>query len=98
MTSWSSGDPCWIVVIFDPEARVEAVSVPLIERELGISRREAELTAVLVSGARLSSVAQHMGISIHTARSQLKSVFRKTGVSSQAELLSQPLHALRRDP
>lgn len=41
----------------------------------------------LGSGSTLQDVAREAGISIHTARSQLKAVFDKTGTTRQADLV-----------
>jgi DNA-binding CsgD family transcriptional regulator len=86
ITSWIGGDPRWLLLIFDPDRRVHAC-VELIARDLGISAREAEVAALLVSGYNLHEVAQRWGVSEHTARAQLKSIFRKTGIRSQSDLV-----------
>jgi len=51
-----------------------------------LSPRERELVELLAQGARLSGVARRLGLSHHTVRNHLKSVFRKLGVHSQHEL------------
>ena len=53
-----------------------------------LSRREIETLEHLLVGERVSTIAANLFISEHTVRSHLKSVFRKTGTSSQAELVS----------
>ena len=40
-----------------------------------------------MAGYNLSEAATHLKVSVHTARSQLKSVFRKTGLHSQSDLV-----------
>jgi DNA-binding CsgD family transcriptional regulator len=42
---------------------------------------------LLARGLSLAEVAKAQNISPHTARAQLKSIFAKTGVSRQAELV-----------
>lgn len=54
----------------------------------GLSQAEARLAVRLAGGASLEKAVLHMGISIHTARSQLKSIFSKTGCRRQAELVA----------
>jgi len=49
--------------------------------------REREIIRGLVAFRRLSVVAEVLGISVHTARNHLKSIFRKLRVHSQDELL-----------
>lgn len=54
----------------------------------GLTRAEARLAVRLGSGVSLEEAAAGMEISIHTARSQLKSIFAKTGCKRQAELVA----------
>lgn len=53
-----------------------------------LSPRENEILRGLVSGKRLPTIADDLGISPHTAKNHLKRVFRKLRVSSQVELLA----------
>jgi len=50
-----------------------------------LSPAEARLGQAIAAGATLNTFAARSGISIHTARSQLASVFAKTGTRRQAE-------------
>jgi DNA-binding CsgD family transcriptional regulator len=75
-----------LLLIFDPERRALA-SVELIERDLAISPREAQVAALLAAGYSLREAAERLGVSGHTARAQLKSIFRKSGIHSQSELV-----------
>lgn len=52
-----------------------------------LSKREREVLDRLLQGHRASSVARLLGVSIHTVRNHLKSIFRKLDVHSQAELI-----------
>ncbi|MFN8060410.1 MAG: helix-turn-helix transcriptional regulator [Vicinamibacterales bacterium] len=52
-----------------------------------LSQREWEIVQKLMACHRLTEVSKDLGISIHTARNHLKSVFRKLGVRSQSELV-----------
>ena len=53
----------------------------------GFSPRQAELVSLLLAGNSLPMIAQHLGISQETARTHLRRVFAKTGVTSQIELV-----------
>jgi len=53
---------------------------------LHVSPREREVIKCLLGYRRLSVVAEVLGISVHTARNHLKSVFRKLHLRSQDEL------------
>mgnify|MGYP001571648674 FL=1 len=55
-------------------------------RPSGLSAREWEVAQGLASGRHSPAVAAALGISVHTVRNHLKSVFRKLNVSTQAEL------------
>jgi len=52
-----------------------------------LSDREAEILSLLLAGVRVSTIAEHLYLSQHTVRNHLRSMFRKVGVSSQAELI-----------
>jgi DNA-binding NarL/FixJ family response regulator len=56
-------------------------------REQCVTPREREIIRGLVCYRRLSTVADVLGISVHTARNHLKSIFRKLNLHSQDELL-----------
>lgn len=53
-----------------------------------LSRRERDVLELLLQGERVPSIAEQLFISPHTVRNHLKSMFRKTGTSSQAALIS----------
>jgi DNA-binding NarL/FixJ family response regulator len=52
-----------------------------------LSPRESEVVQLLTEGHRVSTIARSLFISPHTVRNHLQSVYRKVGVSSQAELI-----------
>jgi DNA-binding CsgD family transcriptional regulator len=52
-----------------------------------ISPRELEVLDLLLQGERVASIAEQLFISAHTVRNHLKSMFRKTGTASQADLV-----------
>ena len=86
-TSWFGARvPRWMLLIFDPNRR-RVAAVELIARDLSITTREAQVAALLVEGCDVNSIATRLSISLHTARTHLKSVFAKTGISSQSELV-----------
>jgi len=68
-------------------------SVELIQSLFVLSVGEARLTEALVSTGSLAAAAQKLGIKPATARDRLKSVFRKTGFSSQAALIAAVLRS-----
>lgn len=89
-TLWLGSDPKWLLLVFDPERRLIA-SQSILARDLGITLREAEFAAYLVAGLGLPQCAMRLGVSVHTARNHLKSIFRKTGARTQSELVAKVL-------
>jgi DNA-binding CsgD family transcriptional regulator len=75
-----------MIFVADPDTRVP-VRTGEIERALDLTPAEARLAAVVASGAALKEVAAKLGITYLTARTQLRSVFSKTGVCRQSELV-----------
>lgn len=53
----------------------------------GLTPSEARLAVALTDGETLKSAAEHFGISLNTARDQLKSLFRKMNVDRQSGLV-----------
>lgn len=79
-----AGEAAAIVLI-----RGNEISEPAFDRVgqiYGLSARETEITAALQRGLDLREASTELGISFNTARAHLRSVFRKTGSRSQAEL------------
>ncbi|HEV8392635.1 MAG TPA: response regulator transcription factor [Vicinamibacterales bacterium] len=54
---------------------------------LGLRPREQQVVRLLLQHLRVPAIAKRLGISQQTVRNHLKSVFRRTGVRSQQELL-----------
>lgn len=57
-----------------------------------LSKRERDVVTHLLQGHRVVSIAELLEVSEHTVRNHLKSIFRKLGVHSQAELVDR-LHS-----
>ncbi len=67
----------------------EASADPQALRDLlGLTKAEARLAAVLAEGQGLVEAARRLGIAHNTAKAQLRSVFAKTGVHRQAQLIA----------
>jgi DNA-binding CsgD family transcriptional regulator len=86
--AWAEGQhaPAVVVFISDPAQRGEASEQTLIQL-FGLTRAEAALATQLSHGLALQDAASALHISTHTARTQLKAIFAKTGVTRQAELI-----------
>ena len=66
---------------FAPETRPQVLGLA------ELSPREHEVFELLLVGHRVSTMADQLCLSKHTVRNHLKSIFKKTGVHSQAELI-----------
>jgi DNA-binding CsgD family transcriptional regulator len=82
------------IAIMDP---AESVILPedLLRAFFHLTPSEALLTQSLSQGISLSDSAHHLDISINTARTQLRGVFRKVGVNSQATLMQKISQSLK---
>jgi DNA-binding CsgD family transcriptional regulator len=57
-------------------------------RQFGLTRTESRITLHLADGGSVAGYAEMFEVSVGTVRSQLKSIFTKTGVNRQAALAS----------
>ena len=87
-SQWSEGQvsPSAAVFISDHDLQ-ESTSRPILGALFELTPAEANLATLLARGLSLAQVSVAQNISQHTARAQLKSIFAKTGVSRQAELV-----------
>lgn len=70
----------------DGDTRTRA-GVRRVARDFGLTPAETRLLQCLVAGDRVADAATALGISVYTARYQLKRVLRKTGMHRQIDLL-----------
>lgn len=81
----SQSDCTFYVTIADPEAPcAEPADIAAI---LGISMAEAHVARALFDGARIPAIAAARRVTIETVRSQLRSLYSKLDVKTQAELI-----------
>ena len=90
-----------LILFSDPESRSE-VAESVLERTLGLAPAEARLLGALVAGQTLQDYADAAGVTMNTAKTQLRQIFFKTGHNRQADLiravLSDPLMRLANGP
>ncbi|PSO16457.1 LuxR C-terminal-related transcriptional regulator [Bradyrhizobium sp. MOS003] len=60
----------------------------LISQALDLTPAESRLAALLATGTSIAGAAEHLRISRETARNHLKSIFSKTGIHRQSELVT----------
>lgn len=90
--AWGS-DRAWATVCIsdrDPITKIRAGQIALV---YGLSPQEESLSARVASGDNLARIAKDTGRSIETLRTQLRAVFQKIEVNSQAELVQLVLSA-----
>jgi len=75
-----------IIAVSDP-TQFDALPQDLLIAFYHLTPAEAQLTEFLMRGLSLTESATELNISINTARTQLRNVFRKVGVNSQATLM-----------
>jgi DNA-binding CsgD family transcriptional regulator len=74
------------VYLSDPDAQNYGLR-DLVASFYDLTIAEAELAALLSAGHSIEEVSEIRGVTLHTARSQLKRVFTKTGVKRQSDLV-----------
>lgn len=75
------------VFIADPSRPMEGAT-ELLQRLYGLTPAEARVTDILLGGGDVRACAGAGGVSEATVRSQLKAIFQKVGVNSQAQLVA----------
>jgi DNA-binding CsgD family transcriptional regulator len=76
-----------VLVLFFEKQRGSTFLNHVLRDIYGLSNAELRLTTNMVDGRKLNEVGITLGITRETARSTLKSVFRKTGTHSQSQLI-----------
>jgi DNA-binding CsgD family transcriptional regulator len=90
---FSSGSGVAVSVVFVMERERESpVDHEVVRSLYGLTDAEAAVVEGLVRGLTLRQISAERRASIHTVRTQMKSVLSKTGAGRQAELVRQILH------
>ena len=76
-----------IAVIFE-EARPSEIA-PLIVDAYGLTKREGEITQLVLRGLSTAEVSEELHITSNTVRDHFKAIFDKVGVRSRRELVGQ---------
>lgn len=59
---------------------------PSLKQVFSLSNAEARLASLIANGVEISAAAEELGVAKSTLRTQLQSIFAKTGVKRQSEL------------
>jgi DNA-binding CsgD family transcriptional regulator len=76
------------LIILDNLISSRAPEPRMLAEAFDLTRAEARVASMLVEGQSVTAISHELGISPNTVRTQLKSIFSKTGVHRQAELVS----------
>jgi DNA-binding CsgD family transcriptional regulator/PAS domain-containing protein len=89
MGQWTESTRRSAAVMFlrDAESNVPQPSQELVRRLFGLTRKEAALALLLAEGFTLDEAADKMDVRRNTARTHLRSIFCKTGVTRQTMLV-----------
>lgn len=90
----AGGGPAAVLFLTDP-THGPRISADAVRDLLGLTQSEAAVTAQLAEGLAPAEVAARLGISPNTVRAHLRSIFGKTGVRRQSQLVQLVHHGLR---
>ncbi len=83
----ASSDPLFLIA-----SRARDLAEPLHGAEVmhifGLTSAEARVALRLAVGLSLAEIADESGVSVNTVRAQLRSIYAKTGVTKQSELVA----------
>jgi DNA-binding CsgD family transcriptional regulator len=83
----SADCPSTLALFLTPARELQHVPQDALVRIFDLTPTEAGLLSALVTGSTVDEYAQQRGVSVGTARMQLKQVLSKTGASRQSELV-----------
>lgn len=87
MAAEGGGQVAALVFMYDQEL-ARGLTRPMVRTLFGLTGAEADLAIALCAGKTVDDAAGERGTSIHTVRTQLKSIFQKTGTNRQTDLVS----------
>jgi len=90
----NDGELLAMIIIHNPDDLID-LNAKFLRTFYELSPAEARLAQALYKYHTLTNAAESLGISVHTARSELKHVFKKVGVKSQSALLVEFTKTLR---
>lgn len=86
--------PAAAVFLRDPESSGTQPSQEIVRRLFGLTRMEAALALLLAEGLTLDEAAEKLNVRRNTARTHLRSIFCKTGVTRQTMLVRMLLNSV----
>jgi DNA-binding CsgD family transcriptional regulator len=76
-----------VAVLIEPKQRPAGLSDEKLRNDFGLTQAEIRVVRALVSGGSVAGLAAETSRSRETIRSQVRSVYMKTGARKQVELL-----------
>jgi DNA-binding CsgD family transcriptional regulator len=76
-----------MALLFISDAASQRTSIGKLAEAFGLTPSEGRLLHVLLDGQSLVDAAARIGISINTAKTQLKALFEKMGCERQTDLV-----------
>jgi DNA-binding CsgD family transcriptional regulator len=86
--AWNFGASDSCVALFITTANSSFINAHQLVELYGLTPAETKLAILIAEGIDLETAAKRLCVSIQTIRTQLKSIFAKTNVSRQAELVA----------
>jgi DNA-binding CsgD family transcriptional regulator/PAS domain-containing protein len=83
----AAGDPASLILVISSAVEVRDLPSGALERLFGLTPTEARLLAAIATGSTVEDYALQRGVSVGTARMQLKQVQTKTGQHRQSDLV-----------
>lgn len=84
-----------LVYLIDP-SDLEEPSTKMLKQVYGLTEAQAKVAVALWGGTSIHDAADSLSISVNTARTHLRSIYEKTGVSNHAELMANMTGTLSR--
>ncbi len=80
-----SGQPVYLIFLFDPHTTSDSLA-RFMELAYGLSKTESRLAAHVCRGLSTEEYAARENVSVATARTQLRSIYKRTKAKGQARL------------
>ena len=81
-----AGKPMALVMFSDTSVQAH-IPAHILARAMGLAKAEARLLAALIAGQTMADYTVSAGVTMNTAKTQLRQIFLKTGHNRQADLI-----------
>jgi DNA-binding CsgD family transcriptional regulator len=77
-----------LLLVSDPDRRATKLNLTAFAQACHISAAELRVLELLLQGMAPKAIAEHLNLGVRTVRSQLSSLYAKTGTRGQRELVA----------